>query len=133
MKITREADYAIRIVCYLNKCGEVVSANEIANESAITTRFALKILRKLILVGMVKSRKGVNGGYELNLPAQELNLGRIIEVIDGPIEINHCLNCDFRCTRVTDKDLCCIRGMLAKVNNSLKEELYSLRIDEIKL
>ncbi len=132
MRITREADYAIRIVFNLSKKGGIVSAKEIAEQCGITLKFALKILRKLALDGIICSHKGARGGYELLKPSDELSFGSIIEAIDGPIEINHCLAHEFECTRVQDKQICDIRSRFLNVNNSLKRELYSMRIDELK-
>ncbi len=132
MRITHEADYAIRIICYLSKSTGIVGAKEIAENNGISLKFALKILRKLIIAEIVKSYKGVNGGYELTVPTEEISFGRIIEVIDGPIIINHCLGCEFACTRVDDRDKCSIRKRFTEVNNTLRENLYKIRIDEVE-
>ncbi len=131
MRITHEADYAIRIVFNLSKNDGVTAAKEIAEQCGITLKFALKILRKLTLAGIIRSHKGVRGGYELNRSPCELSFGSIIEAIDGPIEINHCLGHEFECTRVHNKQICDIRSRFLDVNNLLKRELYSMRIDEL--
>ncbi len=132
MRITHEADYAIRIVCYLiNKKG-IIGAKEISAQSGVTLRFTLKILRKLGLSEIVKSHKGVNGGYEMVDPTRCISFGEVIEAIDGPININHCLGCEFVCTRVDDIEKCSIRKKFEEVNNTLREDLYKIRIDEVE-
>ena len=60
MRITQEADYALRIVCFLAEEARVLDATTIAESAHITPRFALKILRKLVLGGLVRSYKGAN-------------------------------------------------------------------------
>ncbi len=132
MRITHEADYAIRIVYYLSKNKGIIGAKEIADKNGVSLRFALKILRKLILAEIVKSYKGVNGGYELAVEPSEISFGQIIEIIDGTIEINHCLSGEFDCTRVSNKESCSIRDMFHYVNNTLREDLYKIRITEVK-
>ena len=92
MRITHEADYAVRIAYVLAKEGDMLPAREISEKSGVTLRFALKILRKMSADGIVTSFKGAGGGYRLDLPPSELSLGRLIEAIDGPLEISHCLS-----------------------------------------
>ncbi|MGN0674985.1 MAG: Rrf2 family transcriptional regulator, partial [Oscillospiraceae bacterium] len=55
MHITLEADYAIRIVHCLAKSKKRLDAKTIAEQTTVTLRFALKILRKLVASGIVKS------------------------------------------------------------------------------
>ena len=88
MRITHEADYAIRVTYCLALAGEKQCAKDISEVTGVTLRFALKILRKLTQSGITKSYKGVAGGYELNHSPSEISLGAIIECIDGPIAIN---------------------------------------------
>ncbi len=132
MRITHEADYAIRIVCYLMHKKGIISAKEIAQENGVTLRFTLKILRRLGIAEIVKSHKGVNGGYELFDSDRRISFGEVIEAIDGPININHCLGCEFICTRVDDIEECSIRKKFTQVNNTLKEDLYNIQIDEVE-
>lgn len=129
MRITHEADYAIRVVYCLAEAGEKLSSKEIAEQSGITLWFALKILRKLILAGIVKSYKGSAGGYELNRPASEISLGELVECIDGPILITHCLSKEFDCSRVEKKSDCTFRKVFLSVNRTIRQELYDVKMD----
>ena len=103
MRITHEADYAIRIMYCLAERNQTISAKQISDDSGVPSRFALKILRRLTQAGLTESFKGVSGGYQLARTAEQISLGEIIEVIDGPIEINHCLSSEFDCSRVQQK------------------------------
>ena len=129
MRMTHEADYAIRVVYCLAESGEKMSAKEISDASGVTLRFALKILRKLIQAGIVQSYKGVSGGYALQKQASEVSLGEIVECIDGPITINHCLSNEFDCTRVHAKADCGFRKIFVSINRTIRQELYDAPID----
>lgn len=129
MRITHEADYAIRVVYCLAQSGGKLSAKEISEQTGVTLRFALKILRKLILADIAKSFKGVTGGYALNKSPSEISLGEIIECIDGPISINHCLSNEFDCTRVASKTDCGFRKVFASINATIRRELNEVTID----
>lgn len=129
MRITHEADYAIRVTYCLGLAQGKQCAKEISESTGVTLRFALKILRKLTQHGITKSYKGVAGGYELNRAPSEISLGEIIECIDGPIAINHCLSNEFQCTRVGNPNQCDFHRVFSEINKSLRQELCSITMD----
>lgn len=129
MRITHEADYAIRVMYCLAAAGERLSAKELSEQTGVTLRFSLKILRKLIGAELVKSFKGVTGGYILGREPDKISLGEIIECIDGPIIINHCLSNEFDCTRVAQKSECDFHKVFGSLNTLLRKELYSVTLD----
>ena len=88
MHITLEADYAVRIVHALAQSGKRLDAKTISEMTGVTLRFSLKILRKLVAAGIVKSFKGTQGGYEIGKPAEEISLGEVIETIEGRYTLN---------------------------------------------
>jgi len=133
LRITHEADYAVRIVYVLMQSQEsTVAASKLAEGSGVTLRFTLKILRKLAGSGIVTAQKGANGGYALAMDPADISLGLIIESIDGPFELNHCLSDDYDCTRVKDKKFCQFHHIFDSVNAKLKAELYGIKMDTFK-
>lgn len=130
MRMTHEADYALRISYTLAKNGKQMSAKSLSEETGVTLRFALKILRRLSEQDIVGATKGASGGYYLKSNVNELSLGHIIECIDGPLKINHCLSGDFECTRVHDKDCCPFHCLLSQISSELREKLYSAKLSD---
>ena len=128
MRITQEADYAIRICIVLDLIGEKTGANEIAEKACITQQFALKILRKLQGQGIVKSYKGAYGGYELAKDAKSLTALEIIEAIDGKVYINKCLSCDADCSRNQNKSDCKMHIAFGAINKRLIDNLSQINI-----
>lgn len=73
MFITRECDYAVRVIRAL--AGEArLSVSEICEKEMITAPFAYKILKKLQKAKIVKGYRGVHGGYSLNEDVSQLTL-----------------------------------------------------------
>lgn len=66
MFITLETDYAVRIISVLCRQGDKMDAKTISEKACVTLRFALKILRKLVGAGLVRSFKGTQGGYVID-------------------------------------------------------------------
>ena len=91
MEITRETDYAIRCVLYLSgKEESIIMADEISRAMSIPKSFLAKILQKLTKAGIVKSFRGVKGGFRLAKKPQQISLLDIIEAIEGPTAMNRC-------------------------------------------
>ena len=132
MKITREADYAVRIVYALMQAQSVVPASEISERTGVTLRFALKILRKLSAAGIDTAQKGASGGYRLLRDPAQLSLAEIIECIDGPFVISHCLNGEFDCTRMPNKENCRFRQVFDKVSVKLRAELDQIKMTSFR-
>jgi Rrf2 family protein len=49
-------------------------------------RFLLQVLRTLVNEGILKSTRGVDGGYRLARPMSQITLLDIVEAIDGPVQ-----------------------------------------------
>ena len=130
MRITHEADYALRIVYTLARHQKQISAKMLSEETGVTIRFTLKILRRLSEEKIVAANKGATGGYYLTADIEELSIGHIIECIDGPLKINHCLSDDFDCTRVADKKCCPFHRLLGDISDELRTKLYSAKIKD---
>ncbi|MGN1074832.1 MAG: RrF2 family transcriptional regulator [Eubacteriales bacterium] len=132
MRITNEADYALRIV-YSLLDGSQKSAKTISEQTGVTLRFALKILRKLALSGLVSAQQGAAGGYYLNRDASEISVGEVVEIIDGPIEINNCIDGDYICSRVGENTgECRIHRFFCGLNEQIRRELFETKMDRFR-
>ncbi|MEJ2697849.1 MAG: Rrf2 family transcriptional regulator [Candidatus Sulfobium sp.] len=91
MQITRETDYAIRCVLYLaGKRGSVTMVDEISRKKSVPKSFLAKILQKLTRAGIVRSYRGVKGGFELAREPAQVSLLDVIEAVQGPVAMNAC-------------------------------------------
>lgn len=128
MRVTQEADYAIRMCLILDSLGEKTGAATLADLACITPKIALKVLRKLNAGGFVKSYKGVQGGYELARAGDELKVLEIIELIDGPVRISKCLECDHECSKNPCKVECKMHIAFGAINEKLIENLGKITV-----
>ncbi len=93
MQVTREGDYGIRSVLYLARqpFKKVSFVNEISEEYKIPRSFLAKILQKLVKAKIVRSYRGVKGGFSLARQARDITVLDVIEAIEGKLSINLCL------------------------------------------
>lgn len=131
MRITLESDYALRIVDSLARHSDVVDAKTLSSDTSVTLRFTLKILHKLVLGKIVKSYKGVGGGYKLLLSPSEITLRDIIELIDGPIFISRCLENQEMCSMIKDKSMCEYHRIFDHISYGLSKKLGEITIADV--
>jgi len=133
MHIGRETDYALRIVMYLVAKGHgvKVSAGEIAKAMSVPERFNLKILRKLALCGIVRSTRGIYGGFSLMTLPHELTLLQVIEAIEGPVALSRCTADDDFCGMSPAFTACPVKAKLQEASETLRNLLGSTTFAEL--
>lgn len=130
--LTREADGALRIVWMLGQSRGILDTATLCEQVAVSPQFALKILRKLALGGVVTSQRGKKGGYKLACPPSEITVRQIVELIDGPIALNRCADPCYRCTRVGfDKASCAYHRLFAAASERLASDLDGITLAQI--
>ncbi|WP_425398764.1 RrF2 family transcriptional regulator [Aeoliella sp.] len=87
MVVSRSLAYAIQSLIQLadTDCRKPVSCRVLANHGSLPERFLLQILRKLVGHGVLKSVRGVEGGYLLARSADSITLLDLYEALDSPI------------------------------------------------
>lgn len=85
--MSRASAYAIGAVLQLAEApvGVPVPCSRLAKTGEMPERFLLQVLRNLVNHKILKSTRGVDGGYSLLRPASEITLLQILESTDGPM------------------------------------------------
>lgn len=105
LTLTKQAEYALRILTHLGEAERDAGAAGAARQkaAAITTAtgipqaFATRILALLQRQGLLVARAGQNGGYVLARPAGELSVLEVIEAVEGPLTTRRCVLRDGPC------------------------------------
>lgn len=131
MKLNQATDYAFRAVLFLagQPVGKVVEAQVISQKEVIPMRFLLKTMPSLIKAGIVRSQRGVGGGYALAKSPREITLLDVMEAVEGPVHINRCLEDYAYCTKNGAPE-CLIHRALEDVQEKLTGELKKHSFDE---
>jgi Rrf2 family protein len=85
--LTNKGKYGLKAMVHLAglEPGAVAQVTEIAETNSISKKFLDHILTELRHAGFVFSKKGRGGGYALARPANDIRVGAIIRVLDGPL------------------------------------------------
>ncbi|NWF92892.1 MAG: Rrf2 family transcriptional regulator [Syntrophaceae bacterium] len=132
MKITKKGEYALRALVdlALNYKKGLRQVQDIVREEDIPEKFLEQILIILKNAGLVKSKRGIGGGYFLNRSPNEISLGEVIRLVDGPLAPLGCAsegssgNCPKEIT-------CGIRSVMVDVTNATAEILDHVTLTDI--
>lgn len=83
MLMTRASEYALLSLVSLATATDPIDTETLAHELSISKSFLAKILQSLARQGILKSYKGVNGGFELNRPKEDITILSIMEAAEG--------------------------------------------------
>ena len=128
MFVTRQADYAIRCVLYLSREDErSASVGEISRAMHVPKSFLAKIVQRLVKSELVRSTRGINGGFQLAKMPKDISLFDVIEAIQGPSAINMCSIDKKKCMR---SGTCAIHPVWAKLRRDIEERLKKERFSD---
>jgi Rrf2 family iron-sulfur cluster assembly transcriptional regulator len=131
MEITRQADYAIRSMVYLAELplndGRVSTAT-ISEAQGVPLPFLTKVISRLATAGLVTTSRGMGGGVLLARPPAEITLLQVVEAVDGPILLNHCLLRSGTCER---EPYCAAHDVWDEVQTHFVQELNAVTMEEL--
>ena len=133
MRISKKGEYALRCLINLGFAAEakrsLVQASELAESEQLPVKFLEQILQALKEAGYVESARGKFGGYRLAQAAQQIKIGQIVRLIDGPLAPIGCVSQTAyeKCT-CPDEAHCGLRMLMLDVRNAIANILdrYSL-------
>jgi Rrf2 family protein len=134
MKLSLRGEYALRalLVLGLNHGRGVVGISRISREQNIPQRFLEQILTDLKSAGVVQSRRGVSGGYQLARVPEEITLAEIVRHIEGALAPVSCVSQRFyeKCS-CPDESRCAIRSVMKEVRDTIVRLAEQISLAEI--
>jgi len=86
MRISKKAEYALRaLVAMARPPARSWSIHELASGERIPIKFLEQILLALRRAGVLHSKRGVGGGYILVRAPEDISIGNVIAIFDGPL------------------------------------------------
>src|ERR1700749_4146403 len=87
ISITTKSPYALSALVELHRQGSVgpVPIAELARRRDITVRFLEHLFATLRRAGILRSQRGVKGGYSFARPSDEIPVLELVELLDGPL------------------------------------------------
>ncbi len=111
MQFTKAEEYGLFGVIYLAKQppSGVATLREISQAQSVPEKFLAKIFQNLTRAGLVRSHRGVRGGFSLAKPPKRINVAEIIAAIQGDADPIKCVVNRRDCGK---KNNCAVRDLI---------------------
>ena len=140
ISLTKKTDYALIALAHLaEQPGRVASAREIAEARGLPAALLMNILKELQHHGLLRSTRGVKGGYEIGVDLASVSLHELIVVLEGPVRLVGCVGEPPACHHDTDSDAhacrvsghCAVQAPLQALHERLVRFLRGVRLADV--
>ncbi|HSK08701.1 MAG TPA: Rrf2 family transcriptional regulator [Vicinamibacterales bacterium] len=131
MQLTRAADYGVRVMMHLaaGTNGPRASLTELADAADVSPAFLSKVLQRLVRAGLLASRRGKRGGFEMVERGRTASLYDVLEALDGVPALNVCL-LDGGCHR---SPWCAAHHVWMDIQDRMRESLRTTSLQSLAL
>lgn len=131
LKINKKVEYALIALKYIHEheiSDKLISTRDICDEFGIPFDTTAKVMQIMNNRGILKSFKGVKGGYALEKPLREINFLAFSTLIEGDDRVFNCYKNGKQCEKM---DNCNIATPLESLNNKINQFLETLSLQEL--
>lgn len=130
MQFTKAEGYGILGLIYLaaKPPKEITPLSEIAREENVPEKFLAKIFQNLTKTGIVRSHRGVHGGFSFVLKPNEVSVKTVVESIQGPYHLAKCIIDDNHCDKT---NTCPVKIVLQKAEAKMLEVFERYTLDDL--
>lgn len=132
MKLSTKGRYGVRAMfdLALNSGQGPIPLNNVAERQNISGHYLEQLIALLKKAGLVKSVRGAQGGYFLARDPEEITIGDIIRVLEGPIAPVDCVN-EEEMEICENAEYCLTRKVWTKVRDSVTDVLDSITLADL--
>ena len=130
MKISTKGRYGLRILMdlALHESEKPRLIRDIAKSQQISDKYISRLVIALRKAGMIRSVRGVNGGFHIAMKPEEITLLDVIEVMEGPLSIVDCVSAPKKCVHSKD---CAPREVWCKLNEDIRALMRQTTLADI--
>jgi FeS assembly SUF system regulator len=129
LRVTKLTDYGIVILtCFAANRKNSYTAKDVAKTVSLPLPVVCKILKLLSRAGLLVSRRGINGGYDLARPPEEITIAAIIQALEGPIAVMGCTDANRGCDL---EQRCPVRTNWQLINNAIQSAMGKITLAEM--
>ena len=137
MRLSKRGEYGLRAAIHLANAQKhspdvMVQIKDISAQEKIPTKYLEQILLALKNAGLLQSKMGVGGGYYLAKSPEQINLGQIIRVLDGPLAPIRCVShMAYEPCGCPDEETCGLRMVMGDVRDAIADILENTTLADV--
>lgn len=128
LEISRRADLAVRALVVLSGESGRVKAGDLARQLDTTPGFVPQIVRPLVKRGWVRSDPGPRGGYSASADLDQVTVLDVIEAVDGPTDLGHCVVAEQACGGAPH---CALHVAWGRARDELLDQLGKVSLEDL--
>jgi FeS assembly SUF system regulator len=131
LKISKLTDYGTVILVHLASFerDRLCPATDVAAATHLALPTVQKVLKALAQSGLVKSARGVEGGYRLARSADQITAAEILDALEGPVAITECSEDDSHCELEGD---CKAGSAWQKISKAIRGAMDDIRLSDLR-
>lgn len=134
MKLSKKGEYAFKALIELAinhaKGINVTLIHDIAARTKIPVKYLEQILLNLKNRGILISKRGVGGGYSLARPPEQISLGEIIRISEGPLAPINCVSVTSH-IRCKDESICGLYSIMQEVRDAIANIVDNISLNDL--
>ncbi|MDH4223723.1 MAG: RrF2 family transcriptional regulator [candidate division Zixibacteria bacterium] len=134
MNISTRGRYGLRALLELSMISRngPVSLRDLSEKQNMSINYLEQIFYKLKKAGIVRSVRGVKGGYILALGEDKITVSQIINALDGPISISKCDDPRLREKSCTGPSHCISRVLWKELEDKIEKILSNITLKDLR-
>lgn len=129
LRISKLTDYGTVVMVTLAEADdEKLPASKLAGITRLETPTVAKVLKLLAAAGLVESFRGVQGGYRLARPPEEISVADMVSAIEGPIALTEC---SIEAGLCSYESRCCLKGNWRRIGQVVESTLEQLSLADM--
>ena len=131
MKLATKTRYAVRILFELAATSTPLSIGDVSEKTGISPRTVEHICARLRYDGISTGIVGSGGGILLEVPLEDISLGRLVDLFEGGVEFGVC--CGDKANDCPNQDSCENRSVWRKLSAKIQAELDAIPLKSLLL
>jgi Rrf2 family cysteine metabolism transcriptional repressor len=135
MRVSTRGEYGVRAMfdLALNYGSGPIPLRTVAARQMVSETYLEQLMGALRKAGLVVSKRGAQGGYELADPPERITIGQIIRVLEGPITPLDCLDTDSGTgPYCVQPEQCVLRGLWKQLQDSMERVLDNTTLEDLR-
>lgn len=129
LKLSKLTDYAVVIMAQLaREPDQLYAAADLASVLNLPKPTVSKLLKMLMQAGLLYSRRGIQGGYQLSRSASLITTSDLIAAIEGPVAMTECSLGEHQCDLA---DNCSVANNWQRVTQAIHQLLASVTLAQL--